>query len=230
MNEIVNFICIFVSSMLLNTFCLYFCYSLLDKKFSLKEISNWLIILFLTIIAILLNNFCPQPYRFIMSFIFLIWIICWFLKEDLVKSIIVVIFFEINIIFSELIFSIATSPIIKNYESVIVVSISNVFVLLIFYLILKTKIPKKVFDKIIEISETLRKKEVVIYSIMIIIIIIVSTMESYMKLPLQIVLTTNILMALGFIGIIIKLATTKGNLHIISNKYQTSINSLKEYE
>lgn len=230
MNEIVNFTCIFVSGLFLNLFFLYFCNNLLDKKIRIKSVESWVIIIVITLLAMLFNDLFPQPYKIISTFLFLTFFIYFYFCKNIVHSLIMVILFEINVVLGELIFTVLTSSVVKQYNSDLMIIVSNIAVPAICFIILKTKIPKKVFDKIIEISETLRKKEVVIYSIMIIIIIIVSTMESYMKLPLQIVLTTNILMALGFIGIIIKLATTKGNLQIISNKYQTSINSLKEYE
>ena len=65
---------------------------------------------------------------------------------------------------------------------------------------------------------------------MIIFIIIISIVESYMNFPVSVVIITNTVMALVLITIIIKFVTTKSNYQLISNKYQTSIKSLKEYE
>ena len=76
----------------------------------------------------------------------------------------------------------------------------------------------------------MQNKEIATYSIMVISILITSIIESYMNIPLSIVLVTNTIMGLVIVSIIVKFVTTKSNYQLISNKYETSINSLKEYE
>ena len=95
---------------------------------------------------------------------------------------------------------------------------------------MKTKIPNKLFGKLIKITSTLQNKEIATYSIMVTSILAISIIESYMNIPLSIVLVTNTVMGLILVSIIVKFVTAKSNFHLISSKYQTSINSLKEYE
>ena len=65
---------------------------------------------------------------------------------------------------------------------------------------------------------------------MIIIIMIIATTESYRNIPITIILINNTMMVIIFIYIIIKSKLTDNKLDKVSNKYHTSITSLKEYE
>ena len=60
--------------------------------------------------------------------------------------------------------------------------------------------------------------------------ILVTTVESYMKLAYPIVLTTNTMISFIFIFLIFKITKGKKEYEKVNDKYQISITSLKEYE
>lgn len=228
MDVIINILFI-LSSVVLNTFCIYFYHKMLDKKFKLKSAKNWIIIIFMAIVERLLNLYCPRPYRFVLSVIILLCAARAYTKS-IKKICILVIMLELNMAISELIYFCTLNIISIDYSTDPALIVSNIFVTLISYLILKLGLSKKIFTLINKSTNSMKKKEIVLYSLMIVSIIILSTMESYMRLPILIVLITNTLIALVFIAIIVKFITTKSNYDSISNKYQISITSLKEYE
>ena len=219
-----------ISNMVINLFFVYFCNRLLDNKLKIINKKNIVIIIIMTIVSVSLNNYCPQPFKFILSFLFLIGIGYIVTEKRIVDSVILIIFFQINIIVSEMIYSMIVNLIVNDYSSTIVVTLSNIIIPGIGLIILKTGIPNKFFSILLKISKKMKNKEILTYSFMVILIIIISIAESYMNIPLSIVVVTNTIMALVIIAIIVKFITTKNNYQVISNKYQTSINSLKEYE
>ena len=99
-----------------------------------------------------------------------------------------------------------------------------------FILLLKNQIPQKTFKLLSNDYTYSNSYDSLKYSLIIIAIIIISTIESYMELPLTIILITNVVMAILFVRIVINSTKIKANFNKISSKYETSISSLKEYE
>lgn len=224
-----------VGTFVLNIFCVYCWYSLIDKPFKLKDIKICLTILVMAIVGVILNLFCPQPFRMILSFIFLIIVNYVVAIRDLKYSIISVLISQVIVMVSELSFVIITSFFFSgDLQSFSFTPIGNLLLNIytsgVSLIILKTKLPNKLF-RILDISTNImRKREVLTYLIMILAIIIISTAESYMNLSLTIVLTTNTIMTLIFIFIVLKFAIAEDKYSKTNNKYQVSITSLKEYE
>ena len=102
----------------------------------------------------------------------------------------------------------------------------NVYVSFLVFLIFKSKIIKLIS----KFLKNMKDNSIVINSIVIVIIMILTTIESYMKLPIQLLLLTNTLISVFFILLIYKFTEAKNKYNNINNKYQTSITSLKEYE
>ena len=102
----------------------------------------------------------------------------------------------------------------------------NFYVTFILFISLKLKIPQYLFEKI----KSYKSKTSVIYSIIVIFLIILSTIESYMKLTITTMLIINVSMAIVLIFIIFMAGKNKANYDKISKKYQTSVSSLKEFE
>lgn len=105
----------------------------------------------------------------------------------------------------------------------------NIYICIIFSLLLKFQIPKRIYT-FINKNYYSKNNDSLIYSLIVIAIIIISTIESYMELSLTVILITNVIMGIIFIGIIFMSSKIKANYNKISSKYETSISSLKEYE
>ena len=218
------------SNYIMNVTCLYFFYKLLEKREKLTSKKNTFLALIMTITAAVLNFCFGQPIKLLLSFVFLLIIGYIITNRKIAESFILIITLQINIIISEMIFSGVINLLFSNTYNEVIVTFSNYCVAAFLLLLIKTKIPKSLFDNLRKSKNIINYKEIIIYSIMIIFIIIISIVESYMNFPVSVVIITNTVMALVLITIIIKFVTTKSNYQLISNKYQTSITSLKEYE
>ena len=105
--------------------------------------------------------------------------------------------------------------------------ILNIYILSVSVIIVKQKFTYKLYQLFYNNSKSF---ENIIYPLIIIITLVIATVESHMKLPLTLVLITNIVMAIIFISIIIASTKIKDRYNKINDKYQTSVSSLKEYE
>ena len=173
--------------------------------------------------------------RIISIFIFLI-ILCKFtIAHNYKKSAILVIISQFIAWLGEFIFVIIISIFNSNNIEIIlqkpvIYFILTLYICIFFALLLHKKIPQKVFHFMDNNYLYSNSSDTLKYSFIIIAIIIISTIESYMNLPLTIVLITNVIMAIIFIGLVIMSSKIKANYNKINSKYETSISSLREYE
>ncbi len=228
--NIVMLLFFIISNILINFYCIYFCHSLVGKKFELTDKRNIITILFMTVFTLITNYFCPQSIKFILSFIVLVTIIYLIVDKNVQKACLVFILLEISMAVYEMIYSFIINIIIGDDNTILMNILSNSFVSIVGILIIKMKVPQIIYNKTLKSIKAIKNNEIVLYSLMIIIIIIFSTIESYIKMPLSIVIVTNTIITLIFIFVISRFINAKNNYKNISDKYQTSISSLKEYE
>lgn len=226
-----------IGGMFVNIFNVY-CWSVLLDK-TLKNISSrlYIAVLIMTILGVVFNYLLPVIVKIILSTICFV-IICYlFVSKELKKVILAVIFSQLIIMLSEAFLMILLSVIFNTNDMNSLIGsllfgglLINCAIAIVSFIILLTKLPNKIFHFIVSLTSTMRKKEVVVYCIMIILVSAISTCESHMNLPLSVVLITNTIMALIFIFMVIKFAIAEDKYTKINDKYQVSINSLKEYE
>ncbi len=230
-NIIINFIANYVIG-IFNIVCWYNCFNKSKKN-------NWIKILLLAVLmSTLITIFVfilPKPLKMIVAFFTLIFICYTFITKQLKQSIILVMISQLIIWLAECSFMIIVLLLnLKNIENI--TTSSNVFLLLnlyitiISFILLKLKLPQKFYKILINSTKSIKNNATFISSFIVISITIISSAESYMKLPTTAILITNVVMAVIFITIVITSSKIKANYNKISKKYQTSIYSLKEYE
>ncbi len=230
-NIIINFIANYVIG-IFNIVCWYNCFNKSKKN-------NWIKILLLAVLmSTLITIFVfilPKPLKMIVAFFTLIFICYTFITKQLKQSIILVMISQLIIWLAECSFMIIVLLLnLKNIENI--TTSSNVFLLLnlyitiISFILLKFKLPQKFYKILINSTKSIKNNATFISSFIVISITIISSAESYMKLPTTAILITNVIMAVIFITIVITSSKIKANYNKISKKYQTSISSLKEYE
>ena len=96
------------------------------------------------------------------------------------------------------------------------------------FIIIRTKFIYKIYNSICD--NRTKNFESIAYSLMIIVTMLIATIESHIQMSFTLVLTINTIMAVMFISLVITSSKIKANYNKISNKYETSISSLKEYE
>ena len=219
-----------LSNIILNYSCINFCYKLSNDESSSKNKKIWIALILMTLIGILQDMYSPRPIKLIISIVALTTIIHLFIDNNIKKTITILILLELEIMISELIFLGFISIFSIDYESKIALYSCNLFVATMITLISNSRLLYKTYNSIIESIHKIKEKEIFIYSITIVFILIISTIESYLNLPILVVLITNTIISFSFIIIISKFIMTRNKYNNINNKYQTSINSLKEYE
>lgn len=213
----------------------FFTYSwrkLLDKSDKLTS-PNYLIAIILVATVLNLSNYLfPQPIRLVIMFVVFTAINYFLISKNIKQSIILVVISQMVLALVESSFAIICSLFFGEqiyellYEPIPSI-LMTIYIWVVSSFIINRKILKKIF---LLFYNTTKNNENIIYPLIIIFILVIATVESHMRLPLPLVLTTNVIMAIVFISIIIASTKLKENYTKISSKYETSISSLKEYE
>lgn len=204
-----------------------------ERKINMKKIISLIIIV--TICILISSIIIPNPLKLVFNFLFLSFVNYISISKNIKKSIISVIISQLIVLTVELIFIFICAFIIPNItnkmpNNSILILILNILIALMTYFMIKKKIDNKIFKFLDKTTDFLKNSETLGYLFMIITIIIISITESYMKLPIQIILITNVIMAIVFIIITVRMTYVKSQFNKIDSKYQTSLKSLKEYE
>lgn len=217
-----------------NFFHLYCWCNLFNIKINCKKLKFCISLILLTIIGTLLAFTVPQYVRMIICMIVLTVINYTMFVHNFRESIIGVLISQLVVMVSEFFLVIVISLLFNNgmeyFSSTLIgILLINVLTALLSFGFLFIKIPKRVFNYCINFTNLMKQREILIYFIMIITVAIVSTAETYMNWSVTIVLTTNTIMALIFIIMVVKFANAKDKYNRMNSKYQTSITSLNEY-
>lgn len=234
MNNIINILLMIISTFLLSTYHVYCWKKLSSNHFNKLFDLNYIIAAIFAATTLSISNYLfPQPFRLIIIFLFFIAINYFLVSRKIKESLILVLISQIVISVSEFSFAIILSIFYKGDLQIFTQIPSvflgmNIYITLISFVITKTKFPNKLLKLLL--PNIKQDTDSIIYAILIIIIMLAVTMETYMHLSFTVVIITNTLMAIIFIGIIIMSKRLKNDYEKINGKYETSISSLKEYE
>ena len=232
-NTLLNFLWLVFNNLFIDFFTIMCWYKCIGKKYKISKL------LILTLVVALVTSsfdiFFSNFIRIIAIFIFLILICKFTIIKNYKESTILVIISQLLAWISEFSFAIILSlfygdKVQSISQTPLIYFILTIYISLSFILLLKNQIPQKTFKLLSNDYTYSNSYDSLKYSLIIIAIIIISTIESYMELPLTIILITNVVMAILFVRIVINSTKIKASYNKISSKYETSISSLKEYE
>ena len=197
----------------------------------LKDRNNVLAVIFVTLGFIIAVSFLEQPLRLILINGWLLLINYFLIYRRLKKAVVSTFISQVLVNILEFTFVIIASFVFKDsiYKflgSAIGNFSANIFVSFFIFILLKTRVITAVYNFIKDI----KNKSFIISFIMIVFIMIFTTTESYVNLPMPIVLSVNTALSFVFVFFIFKIAKKEKEYDVINKKYQMSINSLKEYE
>lgn len=227
-----------IQSLILSSFFLSFfnlcCWKLLLNKKIEYNLKSFLEIIICTSVLSFSNYFFPQPFKLFVISLLLVMINYIFVSKELQKSVILVIISQITISLSEFSFAIIASLFYKGdiqlfTKQPLIFLLLHLYIMTLSFILHRMKFTRWLYNLLIPTKKR-KNSDSTIYSIIMIIIIIVATMETYMELSFTIVVITNSIMAIIFIGIVIMSKRLEDKYEKISHKYETSISSLKEYE
>ena len=156
-------------------------------------------------------------------------------KENAKQSIIMSIFSQLIVLISELIYVSIILMLIKVNEDMFAEQyggtiISNACIALISVAMVNIKFVNKIYNKIIESTDSLKRWKIVLYSFIIIVIANILTALIYYKVSLLFLLLTNTTIIVIYTIFIFNYLKTNNNYVKVSYKYDMTLNSLKEYE
>ena len=224
----------FIGACFTTMLCIY-CWKTIDNKIqnsnvNIKDIIIWIILSFLTSLIIIIPIYFV---KIIITIILMVMFNYEFYTKNLNKSIIIAILLQIIIIISEVIYSIICIFFL-NFDVTSNVSyinlVNNIGTTIASFVIWKTGYPKKLYNFLIKSLQSYRQGELIITTILMLLVAIISTMAVYLKWNYIIVLSINTVLIIIFVFISIKFASAKNKYNEISNKYETSISSLRQYE
>ena len=224
-------ISLFIGNLFISKFCIYCWEKILNKKVNNKYYIILIIDIVTTIVDILFSN----QTKIIIVCISLVIINKLFISKNTKKSIILVSFSQTILGLSEFIVAIMLSFIYKEnvsqitYNNVIFIIVS-IIISIVSFIIFQTILFSKNYKESIEKKIINKNNSLLIYTISLIAFMIINTAESYNKVSITVVLITNTIVTIFFIYIILKIAIIDSKYDKVNSKYQTSINSLKEYE
>lgn len=233
MEIILNLLWLIFNNLFISFFTVFCWYKCINKAINLKK--TILLTLCISLFTSVAHLSFSNAIRIISVFIFLILLCNFFVTHNYKKSAILVIISQFVAWLGEFLFVIIitffNSNEIENVlKTPLVYFALTLYICLFFTLLINKRVPQKVFSFMDNNYLYSDNGDTLKYSFIIIAIIIISTIESYMNLPLTVVLITNVIMAIIFIGLVVMSSKIKANYNKINSKYETSISSLKEYE
>lgn len=214
---------------------IYMWHKLLNKRINFKDKKLYFSLFGLMGIA-LLNYFNVSAYLRISGItIILIFFFIFMFREEFTISIVTPIFCQLIIMLSEMIFAIIIS-LICDVENIDIVNsyfgslLSNISIAVISVIIIHIPLFKKIYHLILTMINKIRKTQLIFISFLFIIIANILTMLLYYELDFMYLLIFNTFLTLFCFSIVIYTLKTKNNYIKINEKFNTTLNSLKEYE
>lgn len=226
-----KFIYILLSSLFLIISLFLSVSSLINKKYNFRDIRVYLFFILIFTVNVICWYFISKPFKIIiLTLSFSIFIFCIF-KENFIKSIFTSIFYQFVIIISELIFAIITIPFFNiDMSKNFFIFLSNLVISIFAIILCRIKLLKQFYNYLIKITKRIKQQQLLIIYLLIILIADIFGMLVYYKVTYIYLLIFNTLFTLFCFYIVIISFKVKDNYIKVYDKYNTTLNSLKEYE
>lgn len=221
---------------LINSFAQIYIWSkLLKKQINFKDYKYYVIQVLFAILMLLNFLFINTIFR-VLVIVVIMTIFCYFLfKCNYRISFITSIFSQLTMMISELIFAILAVVILKIDSNFIVSNlvgklIANTFISIIAIMACNIKIIQNLYNKIVSSITEIKINSLVIIILATIITINFNFLSVYYHYPLLSIIIGNIAISVIYIFIYYKYLIAETNYSKINDKYNNTLNSLKEYE
>ena len=230
-----NFINDLIGSFILFFSIIYIWSKLLKRTINYKSLTFYSVWCSLSIFSIFNYFFVNKLINTIILLISMI-ICCKILfKENIKKTIIVCVYEQFLIMICEMIFVVLICTIFDVGSEAIVANqfgslLSNISVAAISIIAIHISFVEWVYKFLILITNKIGKIQLTSISLMLILVAYMPSLLLYLKIDFKYLLIINTIVALFCFIIVIYTFKTKNNYIKISEKYNTTLNSLKEYE
>lgn len=213
----------------------YNLHKLSNRRIDFKSIKLWIYFIVLMILAIV-NYFNVNAFiRITMITISLMIFYKLLFNASIKDSIITSLISQMIIMVSEMIFVFMVSLILGLDSQDIVNSqfgglFSNVCIALISFVLVQFPFLSKFRNLLLKTTDKLKDNQIIFFSVIIVIIANVLTMILYYNIDFKYLLIFNTFLTLFFLFIILYSFKNRNNYIKVYDKYNTTLNSLKEYE
>lgn len=208
---------------------------LLNKKPKFNEVCTYLILIIMELTTVLNYLYTNQFFKIvIITFLMAIFLKLIF-KENLKKSILGAITSQLIFMISEIVFAFGLIGIFKVDPNDFVniyfgKFFTNFIISLISIFIIQIKPVKMFYCFLLNVTEKITKKHLILMSLIVMIVANVLTMVLYYEFNFMYLMIFNMFLTIGCLVIILHSFSTKNKYIKVYNKYNTTLNSLKEYE
>ena len=230
-----KYILFFIAGLYFYSFFIVCWHKLLDKKVDFKNYKFYLALVILVTFGMIINyNITPFLKLFCVVFLFFIVNYIFFCK-NISKSLIAVLFSEVIIVISELIFTFGLALFMGNEldnfaPTTIGTLVINVGVASVALILIRFKFIYKFYNYLISTFNNMKKSNLIVYFILTIALIAIFAIIVHMDLPLTFLLICVAVLTVFYIVMLFRLANARENYRTVTSKYETSISSLREYE
>lgn len=214
---------------------LYIASKLSGKSYDYKDYKLYLLstifIISITFNYLYVNGFI----RVILSVLVYTIVIKILLKEKIINSLVLTLYYELIIVISETIFALIMNLLLGMGSIAIVNSLfgnlgANIIIDIISIVLINIKLTQKIYKKIVTIINKINAKHIILMCLFSLIIINVLEAALYYEFNFRYLLIFNTFIIIFCFSITIYSFYTNNKYNKVYSKYNTTINSLKEYE
>ena len=224
-----------LSGALMSALVLYMLSKLSGNKIDLKSWKTYFVFILLGIIQFLNYYFINGYIKVVSITIFVIFLYYYYFKKDRKEAILTAIFAEFILILSEFIFLFIImfismfnfSNLVNEYFGTGSFLI-NFDIIFISFVLIKINFIHKLYKKLLELTEKLNDKFIVILMMLIMITFNFVYSSVYYKIDVKYLLIINIILQVIYVYIVMKIINEKDRYIRISSKYNVTISSLHE--
>ena len=224
-----------LSNFLMVSSMIYIWHKLINKKINFKDKKIYITIISLMFISVI-NYFLVNRFiRIILLTIIFIIFFRYLFKEEIHKTIITPIFYQLIIVLSEFIGIISLSFIFNSptgnfIETNLGLLAVNISVTIISIIISNFKFVKILFNRFLKVTEKIKVYQLFILCIISFLFLNIFVISAYYKINYYVWVITNILLISLLFVIILYMLKTQNNYNKVSDKYNIAIKSLYDYE
>lgn len=235
MNFLLSILEKFLSCFVLTFVAFYIWSVLLNKKLNFKNMKTYLLYFF-TVCFSIFNYYLTNGYiRVILVMLIFSFLIKILFKQSIKKAITTAIYYELIIVLSEGLFVLLMS-LLFNMDSFDIVEtqfasfFANISIAIISIVVINIKFIKEFYNLVNAMIDKIRDKHLIIMCLITTIVINILEATLYYHIDFRYLLIINILLILLCFGIVLYSFNTKNKYNKVYDKYNTTLNSLKEYE
>lgn len=215
---------------------IYMWIKLFNIKNPLKNYKIYLATLAIFIIGIINNEFIPQKYKIIIFSIFSLLIVINFFESSMEKAINSVITAQSIAMVSEILTVLILSLIIKSKDITTFLQTNkgfltiNLLVSIVIFLFTWFKLSKCIYNLLCKITNVIKKRRLIIYTLLLIIAANILTHIAYNKFNIIVLVIVNTVLIIIYALITYYTIKTDNKYQSIYNKYNLSLDTLRENE